>query len=190
MKLYLCFLLLLGCGEFSFSQAAGTLDMALTNAKFYVESQLPRGFKVLIGDWSAPSKEQGTYLAEGLSSRLVNSKKLTVVERSPEVIHALTAESLYQLSGEVSDDSMQAIGYKTGAEVVITGSIQGSGDQYRLSLKLTALQGDTVLEALLARSRPTQVKPAWIYQPLSARALYEDKTPRGFPLVLRRRDFP
>ncbi|GHU50504.1 hypothetical protein FACS1894200_10040 [Spirochaetia bacterium] len=162
------------------------MDMAISNSKVYIESQLSKGAKVLIAGFAAPSRNLSGYISDELSARLVNGKLLAVVERSREVMQVLTAETNYQLSGEVSDDSIQSIGYKTGAEVVITGSISGMGDQYRLILKLTgvksgelrgqwsgAMQIDTVLNALLVSARPPQEKPRWTFEPLQVRAKYE-----------------
>jgi TolB-like protein len=167
-------------------QATGTFDMALVSARSYTENQLPPKTKVLIAGFAAPTKEAGSYAADALSALLVNGGRLTVVERSPEVLQALSAESGYQLSGEVGDDSIQSIGQKTGAEVILTGTLLGSGDQYRLSLKLTgvksgeiagqwntAIQTDTVLNALLTGAKPPAEKPRWIAEPLSVRAKYE-----------------
>jgi hypothetical protein len=168
-------------------QATGTLDIALVNARSYTENQLPPKTRVLIAGFTAPVKGAGSYAADILSTLLVNGGRLTVVERSPEVLEALNTESGYQLSGEVSDDSIQSIGQKTGAEVIITGSLSGSGDQYRIGVKLTgvrsgeiagqwntAIQTDTVLNALLTSARPPAEKPRWIAEPLSAKAKYED----------------
>jgi TolB-like protein len=167
-------------------QAVGTLDIALTGAKWYVENRLPPGTKVLITGFTAPSKEAGSYAADALSTLLVNGGRLTVVERSQEVIRALDAESSYQFSGEVREDSVQSIGQKTGAETLITGTVSGAGDQYRVNVKLTsirsgeilgqwntAIQTDTVLNALLSGARPPAGKPRWIAEPLSVRAKYE-----------------
>ena len=185
MKRTILFALIMGTAALCFAQTA-TLDIALSGAKTYIETQLPKGAKVLIIDPAAPGKELGSYAAQELSTRLVNSKRVTVVERGADVMQSLSAESGYQLSGEVSDDSIQSIGYKTGAEALITGVIRGSGDSYRLNLKITSVktaellgqygdsfQTDTVLNALLANSRPVKEKPQWIYEPLSARAKYE-----------------
>jgi TolB-like protein len=168
------------------AQATGTLGIAVTGAKSYAENLLPQGTRVLIAAFAAPTKELGAYIADELSERLVNGRRLTLVERSAEVLQSLGAETGYQLSGEVSDDSIQSIGYKTGAEVVVTGSITGGGDQYRISVKLTgvktaevqgqwstSIQTDTVLNTLLTNTRPTAVEPQWTKKPLSARAEYE-----------------
>ena len=185
MKRAIFVTLMWGISAVCFAQTA-TLDMSLNGARTYIEAQLPAGSKVLIADTAAPTKELGAYIAEELSSRLFNGRRLTVVERSPSVMQTLTAESAYQLSGEVDDNSIQDIGRKTGAEVVITGSIRGMGDQYRLSLKMTSVrssellgqwnasvQTDTVLSALLVSAKPSIEKPLWIYEPLSAKSKYE-----------------
>jgi len=185
MKKIIFLTLILGTAALCFGQTA-TLDIALSGAKTYIEAQLPQGAKVLIIDPAAPGRELGSYAAQELSTRLVNSRRVTVVERGADVMQSLSTESGYQLSGEVSDDSIQSIGHKTGAEALITGVIRGSGDSYRLNLKITSVktaellgqygasfQGDTVLTALLANSRPAIVKPQWISEPLTARAKYE-----------------
>jgi TolB-like protein len=186
MKKALLLALFCGIAAVCFPQASGTLDMALTHVKTYVEAQLPQNSRVLIADFVAPSSQLSAYIADTLSLRLLNGRRLTIVERSAEVMRSLTAETRYQLSGEVSDDSIQSIGFKTGAEVVVTGSINGAGDQYRLSVKLTGirtgellgqwsdfLQTDTVLNALLGNTPLAAQKPQWISEPLSARIKYE-----------------
>jgi hypothetical protein len=185
MKKIIFSALIMGAATLCFAQTA-TLDIALSGAKTYIEGQLPQGAKVLIIDPAAPGRELGSYAAQELSTRLVNSKRLTVVERGADVMQSINAESGYQLSGEVSDESIQSIGHKTGAEALITGVIRGSGDSYRLNLKITSVmtaellgqysesfQVDTVLNALLANSRPAKEKPQWIYEPLTARAKYD-----------------
>jgi TolB-like protein len=185
MKKMLLLPLIWGIGAACFAQTA-TLDMSLSTAKTYMEIQLPLGAQVLVADVAAPTKELGSYIAEEISTRLVNDKRLTVVERSAAVMQALSAETAYQLSGEVSDNSIQSIGQKTGAEYIITGAISGAGDQYRLRFKITAvktsevkgqwsaaIQSDTVLSALLTQKKPAVETPQWINMPLSARSKHE-----------------
>ncbi|MDR3343781.1 MAG: penicillin-binding protein activator LpoB [Treponema sp.] len=186
MKKSLCLLLLLGSAVFCFAQTTGTLGIAITGAKSYVENQLPQGTRVLVADVAAPTRELAAYIADELSARLVNGKRLTLIERSVAVMQSLLAETKYQLSGEVSDESIQAIGNKTGAEVILTGSISGAGDQYRISVKLTGvktsevqgqwnttIQTDTVLNSLLSNSRPAANLPQWANEPLTVRSKYE-----------------
>jgi hypothetical protein len=101
-------------------------------------------------------------------------------------MQSLRAESDYQLSGDVSDDSIQGIGQQSGAQYIITGIVSGSADRYRFNMKITSVrtaelagqysvffQPDPVLNALLASSRPVKTEPEWISRPLTARATYE-----------------
>jgi TolB-like protein len=146
----------------------------------------------LIADFAAPTGELGSYIAEEISTLLVNGKHLTVVERSAAVMQTLSAETAYQLSGEVDDHSIQSIGQKTGAEYIITGSISGSADQYRLRLKITSvltsevrgqwsaeILRDKALTSLLARQNPEPEAPEWVSMPYAARSKYEQGSPAG-----------
>jgi len=185
MKKLVFIFLLIGISVLCFAQTA-TLDMSLSTAKTNIEIQLPPGAKVLIAGIAAPTKELGSYITEEISARLVNGKRVIVVERNAQVIQVLNAETAYQLSGEVSDNSIQSIGQKTGAEYVITGSITAAGDQYRLRFKITqvktseikgqwsaVIQSDTVLNSLLTKKNPVAETPQWVNFPLSARSKYE-----------------
>ncbi len=143
MKKSVFVFLLIGISSLCFAQTA-TLDMSLSTAKTNIEIQLPLGAKVLIAGITAPTKELGSYIAEEISARLINGKRVTVVERSAQVMQVLNAETTYQLSGEVSDNSIQSIGQKTGAEYVITGSITAAGDHYRLHFKIIQVKTSEV----------------------------------------------
>jgi len=160
--------------------------MSLSTAKTYIEAQLPPGAKVLIADIAAPTKELSAYVTEEISTRLVNGRRVTIVERSVQVMQTLNTETAYQVSDEVSDDSIQSIGHKTGAEYVITGSLNAVGDQYHLRLKITQVktsevkgqwtalvQSDMVLISLFDRRIPVAETPQWISMPLSVRNRYE-----------------
>jgi formylglycine-generating enzyme required for sulfatase activity len=61
--------------------------------------------------------------------KLVSARKLIVVDRSN--LELIQEEMNFQLSGEVSDESAQAIGKKLGAQYIITGSFTGLGGTYR-----------------------------------------------------------
>jgi len=193
MKKVFFLVLIVGIGAVCFAQTA-TLDMSLSTAKMYIEIQLPVNGKVIVADIAAPTKELGAYIAEELSAQLVNSKRLVVVERSGAVMQTLNAESVYQLSGEVNDNSIQSIGQKTGAEYIITGSITATGDQYRLRIKITSVktsevegqwnatvQSDNVLNSLIAQKKPVSETPQWVNMPLSVKSKYEQNA-QGVPV--------
>ncbi|MDR0443397.1 MAG: penicillin-binding protein activator LpoB [Treponema sp.] len=171
----------LATAVFCFGQT-GTIDSSIGAVKSSIESILPAGSHVLIV-FNAPAKQAADYAADELSARLVAGKRIVVVERSADVMAALNAETGYQLSGEVSDDSIQSIGHKTGAQYVITGRISGSGDNYRMVVKLTgiksgklegqwnvAFQSSPTLDALLANTQPPRGRPDWVDNPQAGAA--------------------
>jgi TolB-like protein len=70
---------------------------------------------------------------------MVNGEKFTVVERRD--LSRLQEELDFQLSGMVSDETIQGIGKLWGARFIISGSFEPLGDRYRLSVK--ALEVET-----------------------------------------------
>jgi hypothetical protein len=50
----------------------------------------------------------------------------------------------YQLSGEVSDESAQAIGKKLGAQSIASGKLEALGDQYQFSVKTIHVESATI----------------------------------------------
>jgi TolB-like protein len=81
----------------------------------------------------ASADEQGEYAADEITQYLVNTKKFSVVDRRS--LDVVRAEQKLQMSGEVDDDSLISLGKLTGAETVLTGSIDGYGDNRRLTVK-------------------------------------------------------
>jgi hypothetical protein len=60
---------------------------------------------------------------------LAGSSRFTVVDR--QRLDLIRREENFQLSGEVSDETAQAIGKKLGAQYVVTGALVEMGDYYR-----------------------------------------------------------
>ena len=54
----------------------------------------------------------------------------TIVDRSTQEL--IRAEEMYQLGGDVSEDTLIEIGKKTGANVLLVVFIQGTTDETRL----------------------------------------------------------
>jgi curli biogenesis system outer membrane secretion channel CsgG len=68
-----------------------------------------------------------------LEYRLVNSGKLTIVDR--RLLDQIQNEQNFQLSGDVDDNSAVSIGNMLGANVVLTGNISTTGTVQWLSIK-------------------------------------------------------
>ena len=117
---------------FSCSTASNyhSFDQALENAINKVESDLPEGSDIAILDFKSDNPNLSSYIIEELYDKLINNRKLTVMERSR--IDTIAMEVGYQLSGEVDDKEIISIGHQLGADYVVTGQITFSGEAYRL----------------------------------------------------------
>ncbi|MDR0503008.1 MAG: penicillin-binding protein activator LpoB, partial [Treponema sp.] len=73
---------------------------------------------------------------------IVNDGKLTVVDRAN--LETIRQEMNFQLSGEVSNESMQAIGQKLGAQSIISGQIIDSGAGIRLRIRIISIESAQV----------------------------------------------
>jgi hypothetical protein len=109
------------------------LDTAIVDAHVKIESELEQGTRILVLNFTAPER-LSDYVLDQLIAKLVNNKKLIVVERKD--IALINEEMAFQLSGEVSDESAQAIGRKFGAQSITSGKFVELGDrQYQFSIK-------------------------------------------------------
>jgi len=90
-------------------QAVNTvpLDQAIQEATRNIEDNVQAGQKIAVLNFTSPTDQFSAYVLEELSDKLVNEKKLTVVDRKD--LDLIRQEENFQLSGEVSDESAQAI---------------------------------------------------------------------------------
>jgi TolB-like protein len=130
------FLLLL-CAAYGFAQDM-TLDAALKNSTLYLVEKLPQKTLVVVLNFSSKHEDLSTYVIEELTANLVNNGKLTVVDR--QNLDIIQKEMQFQMSGEVSDESAQAIGKKLGAQTIISGSIDPLGSMLRLRIRAIEVQ--------------------------------------------------
>jgi TolB-like protein len=109
------------------------LDEAIQGAQAEIESDLALGTKVVVINFTAPTARLSDYVIDRLIAGLVKNKKVTVIERKD--IGLVDIEMAYQFSGEVSDESAQAVGMKLGAQSIVSGKFEALGDQYQFSIK-------------------------------------------------------
>jgi TolB-like protein len=115
-----------------------TIDESIRATAIYLSEQIPTGTKVAIVNISA-SQEISDYVISELTSQLVNNRKFIIVDRQSMAL--IEREMRFQLSGEVSDESAQAIGRRLGAQTIISGSLTPFGNSYRMQIK--ALEVET-----------------------------------------------
>jgi len=139
------------------------LDTAIRVSGKEINESLDRGTKIALIHFNSPSDALSDYVLEEMSIVLVKEKKLVVVERKE--IDRLRNEMIFQMSGEVSDESAQKIGAMLGAQSIITGSLANMGETFRFRIKVISvksaaieafpsmdIKNDSKLQHLLAQS--------------------------------------
>jgi hypothetical protein len=79
------------------------------------------------------------YVIDELIANAVNDRLFSVVDR--QQMDAVRAELNFNMSGEVSDKSAQAVGQMLGAQTIITGRVSQIGERVRLNIR--ALEVET-----------------------------------------------
>jgi TolB-like protein len=121
------------------------LGEAIRESANKLEEQLLPGTKVAVLNFISSSNGLAGYIIDEVIDILTNNKKIGVVERSR--LEIIREERGYQLSGEVADEEIKSIGNQSGAEYVISGSINFSGTAYRYRLYAINIE-DGVREAM------------------------------------------
>jgi len=134
---YLLFLLL-SCA--SAPPVPDELDMTLREASDYLNESVPKGRKIAFVGVQSDSVALTEYVIDTLVANAVNDKIFSVVDR--QQLDAAREELKFNWSGEVSDQSAQAVGKMLGAQTIVVGKISQIGDRYRLNIR--ALETETV----------------------------------------------
>ncbi|MDR0644993.1 MAG: outer membrane beta-barrel protein [Treponema sp.] len=115
------------------AQTLVSLDDAVRRIAVGIEDKLEKDTKIVILDVNVSSKRLSDHIIDELAALFINSGKLVVVDRKN--LNLINEEMTFQLSGEVSDESMQSIGKKLGAQSIIAGTGEDMGDYYRLRFR-------------------------------------------------------
>jgi len=110
------------------------LDTVIERSARAVEEVLPQGAKVAVLNFVSTSETFSDHVIEELTGKLVNGRKITIVDRRNLAL--ITQEMNLQLSGDVSDESAQAIGRMLGAQSIVSGTLTNMGNFYRFRVKV------------------------------------------------------
>jgi TolB-like protein len=148
---------------------AVSLDRAIQAAAQNIEAALERGSKVAVLNINSDSESLADHIIEELTGTLVNGKKLVITDRKN--LDLIRTEMNFQLSGDVSDESMQAIGKMLGAEYIVSGSFANLGGTFRFRVRTinvttaviqtqssAAVPGDNQISFLIEKDRPAAVE--------------------------------
>jgi len=103
------------------TEKAGGLREALELSSRTITDALDAGASIAIISVTAPDSFEGEYALEELTLLLVRARKFRVVDRRS--LDVIRAEQIFQLSGEVDDETAVSIGHLIGAAFVVTGGI-------------------------------------------------------------------
>jgi len=138
-------ILLISCvGNAKPAESSGgmTLDKALHEAAKRIDERLTAGSKIALLNFSSPSDRFSSYALDELEANLLDSGRLTVVDRKE--VDLIRNEFDFQFSGEVGDDSIQDIGRMLGAQSIVSGSLTEIGGSYRIVIRVLNVQSATV----------------------------------------------
>jgi TolB-like protein len=110
------------------------IDTVIDRAARAVEEVLPQGAKVAVLNFMSISETFSDYVIEELTGKLVTGRKITIVDRRNLAL--ISQEMNLQLSGDVSDESAQAIGRMLGAQSIVSGTLTNMGTFYRFRVKV------------------------------------------------------
>ncbi len=169
-KIFICaiFALIYTAGVFA-QNGKPTIAEALDKASRQFSGNLNTGTIVAILGISSGSDALDEYMLDEFTADIVSLRKLKVVTRAN--LEVIKKEMNFQLSGEVSDETMQRLGAKTGAETVIAGTFKDYGTGYRLNIQAfnvttaaiqdiyrSDIQEDDMLSVLLKKKSARAVK--------------------------------
>jgi TolB-like protein len=103
-----------------------------------VEEALPQGTMVAVLNFASTSETFSDYVVEELTGELVTGRKVAIVDRRS--LSLIREEMNLQLSGEVSDESAQAIGRLLGAQSIVSGNLTNMGTYYRFRVRVISVQ--------------------------------------------------
>ena len=109
------------------------INTALSQAAEQFSSSIKTGTTVAILGISSPTTDLSDYMLDELTTDVIRLRKLQVVTRAN--LDIIKKEMDFQLTGEVSDETMQQLGAKTGAQTVISGTFKQLGTAYILNVQ-------------------------------------------------------
>ena len=145
---------------FVYSQNSSSLEEAIESGVRYLSGRFPRGTRAVILPLQSENPELSDFVLQKIRTSLVNGLWFTVVERGSPAMDVITKEMNYQLSGNVSDETSLSIGKQLGAEIIVSGSLNRSGQNWRLELQALRVESAQVAgQWSIQNIRP---EPAWI----------------------------
>jgi transcriptional regulator CtsR len=122
-----------------FSDTNGLAEKAAKGAVDVLNSKLPSGANIIImKESSRQESSRIDYIVDQITKSIIQGGKLKIVDRSNQAL--INSEQEYQLSGNVSDDSIVSIGHQLGAQYIVICRISGESSLRRLNVKVLSVE--------------------------------------------------
>jgi len=125
---------------FVFSQTVLSLDDAIKNCNQYLQERFSKGKRVALIAIQSENQEVGEIAYRKLSTVLVNSGWFKIVERNAFALDSINQEIDRHLNAWVSEETELSIGKQLGAEIIISGIFNKSGQNWQLEIKATDIE--------------------------------------------------
>jgi len=119
------------------------LQRAINKASDAITLDIPNRSKIAVLNIESSDKNLSEQVIDELEYIFVTSRNFTIVDR--RTIDTIMQEQHFQLSGNVADNEAVSIGKMSGANIVITGSISGTGSSRRLTLRVLDVQTGQII---------------------------------------------
>jgi len=126
------------------SSGTSGLVAAVEDATEQLMNSIRRGQRIAIINVESRDINMADFVAGELETILVNNR-FPVVDRSE--LDKIRREQNLQLGGEIDMNTMVNVGKFAGAEIIITGSITGTGELRRLRLRAISTESAEVLSS-------------------------------------------
>ncbi len=131
------------------------IETALQQVADQFSATIKRGSTIAIVGISSDSSDMSDFMLDDLTMRFVQARTLTVANRAN--LDAIKAEMNFQLSGEVSDDSIQQIGAMVGANIVVHGKLVPIGNIFNLTMQALDVTSAAVIDMCRIRVEPNDM---------------------------------
>jgi hypothetical protein len=113
------------------------LDEAIQNSSLKIQGGLNENATIIVYQFQSENPKISDYVLKELFDKLVNAHKFIVLDRTAqEVINAELDFQFNQSTGMISDESLASLTKRIGAEAIVTGSLDDTGNEYRFRIRV------------------------------------------------------
>jgi len=113
------------------------LDEAIQNSTRQIQDGLNKGSTIIVYQFQSDNPRLSDYVLKELFDKLVNAHKFIVLDRSAqEVVNAELDFQFKKSAGMISDESLASLTKRIGAQAIITGSLDDTGNDYRFRIRV------------------------------------------------------